>query len=98
MELITAVVVAIMAVWPQPVVFIDYGHPHPFLLFVCAYFATHFPLYLRFARKSVEAIAITSRPTPPQIERNIGKVGCRRRREKLSLSEAFIRGGLEFQE
>ena len=29
MELITAVVVAIMAVWPQPVVFIDYGHPHP---------------------------------------------------------------------
>ena len=73
------------------------------LSIVCeyAYFATHFPLYLRFARKSVEAIAITDggtrRPTPPQIERNIGKAG-RCRREKLSLSEAFIKEGLQFQE
>ena len=45
MELITAVVVAIMAVWPQPVVFIDYGHPHPFLLFVCVFCNPFSPLF-----------------------------------------------------
>ena len=97
MELITTVVVAIMATGGL----YRLRSPSPLTPFYClyAYFATHFPLYLRFARKSVEAIAITSRPTPPQIERNIGKAGCRRR-EKLSLSAAFIRRGLdlEFQE